>query len=87
MAQLKSEISYPFDKPGKYRIRVQGSLDQKWSERMGGLSIVSASVKDQQEPVTELIGQVRDQAALSGILNTLYELHMMLLSVEHLESD
>jgi len=30
---------------------------------------------------------VRDQAALAGVLNTLYELHLSLLSVEYLNGD
>jgi hypothetical protein len=31
----KSELSksYAFDRPGSYRIRVLGSLDESWSER------------------------------------------------------
>jgi hypothetical protein len=33
-----------------------------------------------------LVGQVRDQAELSGVPNALYELHMTLLSVEYLDS-
>jgi len=39
------------------------------------------------EPVTELVGQVRDQAALAGMLNSLYELHLTLLSVEYLNDE
>ena len=31
------------------------------------------------------VGQLRDQAELAGVLNTLYELHLVLLSVECLE--
>jgi 16S rRNA A1518/A1519 N6-dimethyltransferase RsmA/KsgA/DIM1 with predicted DNA glycosylase/AP lyase activity len=34
--------------------------------------------------VTVLQGHVSDQAELAGILNTLYELHLPLLSVQHL---
>jgi hypothetical protein len=78
---------YTFDKPGNYRIRVQGMIDESWSERLGGLLITSGGIEDQKGSVTELVGQVRDQAELSGVLNTLYELHMTLLSVEYLNSD
>jgi hypothetical protein len=35
--------------------------------------------------VTTLEGYLRDQAALFGVLNTLYELHLPVLSVECLE--
>ena len=34
-----------------------------------------------QKPVTILSGQVRDQAALMGVLNSLYDLHLKILSV------
>ena len=74
---------YLFDKPGNYRIRVQGILNESWSERLGGLLITAGRVDDQEGPVTELFGQVRDQAALAGLLNSLYELHMTILLVEY----
>jgi hypothetical protein len=78
---------YAFDRPGNYHIRVLGILDESWSERLGGLRITACSSKDQEGPVTELIGKVRDQAKLAGVLNSLYELHLTLLSVEYLNSD
>ena len=86
MTQADTRKSFPFDRPGNYRIRVIGSLDEHWSERLGGLRITTSSLKD-QEPVTVLVGQIRDQAELSGVLNTLYEFHSTLLSVECLNSD
>jgi hypothetical protein len=78
---------YLFDKPGNYRIRVQGILNESWSERLGGLRITAGRVDDQDGPVTELFGKVLDQAELAGLLNSLYELHMTLLSVEYLNGD
>ena len=87
MTQPKSRKSFPFDRPGKYQIRVQGFLDERWSERLGGLRITACALKDHEGPVTELVGQVRDQAELAGVLNSLYELHLTLLSVECIGSD
>ena len=86
MAQSDNEISYPFDKPGKYRIRVQGVLAESWSERLGGMRITTEELKDHGSS-TALVGQIRDQAELSGVLNTLYDLHMTLLSVEYINKD
>jgi hypothetical protein len=40
-----------------------------------------------QGQVTMLVGTLRDQAELSGVLNTIYELHLTLLSVEFLDSE
>jgi hypothetical protein len=62
-------------------------LDESGSEKLGSLRITACSLKDQEGPVTELVGQVRDQAKLAGVLNTLYELHLTLLSVEYLNGD
>jgi len=87
MPKVKSKKSFPFNRQGKYRICVLGSLDESWSERMGGMRITASSLRDQERPVTELVGQIRDQAELSGVLNTLYELHLTLLSVEMLEDE
>jgi hypothetical protein len=86
MGNIKSKKSFPFDRPGNYSIRVLGSLDESWSERLGGLRITTSSLAN-QGPVTAIVGQMRDQAELSGVLNTLYELHLTLLSVETLEGD
>ncbi len=83
MPREESRKSFPFNRPGNYRIRVLGSLNESWSKRLGGFRITAGSLKDQEGPVTELVGKVRDQAELSGILETLYELHMSILLVEY----
>ncbi len=51
---------------------------------VGSMAITSTSTKEKL-PVTLLVGHLIDQAALSGVLNTLYELHLPLLSVENLD--
>jgi hypothetical protein len=70
--------------PATYRIRVQGCLDKSWTDRLGGMAI-TADPATKKAPVTILMGHLADQAALSGILSTLYELHLALLSVENLD--
>ena len=54
---------------------------------VSGLRITDCSQRDQEGSVTELYGKVRDQAELAGLLNSLYELHQTLLSVECLYND
>lgn len=54
-----------------------------WSDRFGAMQIFSPP-PEADCAVTALQGHVRDQAELAGILNTLYELHLPLLSVQHL---
>jgi hypothetical protein len=51
---------------------------------VGGMAITSTTTKEKL-PVTLLVGHLIDQAALSGVFNTLYELHLPLLSVENLD--
>jgi hypothetical protein len=70
--------------PGRYQISIEGFLDENWSDRLGGLRIVTIQMAGERL-VTMLTGEVVDQAALLGILNALYDLHYPLLSVRRLE--
>ncbi len=68
------------DRSATYRIRIQGSLSRSWADYLGGLDI---QVTDESVwPVTILSGSLIDQAALMGVLNSLYDLGYPLLSVE-----
>ena len=72
-------------KPASYCIEVQGCLDETWSDRLAGMRIRTSCRGDTE--VTTLSGQVRDQAELLGVLNSLYELHLPLLSLEILSRE
>ena len=73
--------------PATYRISVQGNLNESWSDRLGGMAI-TATRDPNGLPVTTLTGWLRDQAALLGVLNALYDpLHLPLLSVEYLADE
>lgn len=72
-----------FDLPGRYRIRVHGRLSASWVSRLGEMSITVRQAASQQ-PVTTLTGEVIDQAALMGVLSTLYDMGFPLLKVERL---
>ena len=69
-----------------YRIQVQGQLDERWSPNLGEMMIES-TVTPNQGPVTTLEGTLLDQAALAGVLNTLYSLGLPLLSVQYVPSE
>lgn len=62
--------------PGWYEIRLQGRLDERWTAWFEGMTIEAAP-----DGVTVLRGQVRDQAALHGILARLRDLSIPLVSV------
>ncbi len=86
MSQKQLREGMKFETPATYRIRVQGKLDEGWLERLGGMA-VTPDTGEHKAPVTILVGHLTDQAVLSGILNTLYELHLPLLSVENLDEE
>lgn len=69
-------------KPARYRIRVQGLLAPERAACFGGLTL-SWHPPDQ----TVFTGQIVDQAALRGILNTICDLGLPLLEVRRLESE
>ena len=48
---------------------------------------ITINSRGDQEPVTTLVGTLCDQASLAGVLNSLYEFHFTLLSVEILEDE
>jgi hypothetical protein len=63
---------------------VKGELDEDYSMRLGGMQITSEQ-KQGRYPVSVLIGKLSDQAELSGILNALYDMHLIVLSVQAIE--
>ncbi len=69
-----------FDLPATYLIKVQGRIDPTWTDRLEGMTI-NLDMAEADSPVTTLAGELRDQSALAGVLNTLYELHLPVLSV------
>jgi hypothetical protein len=69
-----------FDAPATYQIQVQGIIAPGWSDRLEGMGI-TVSEPDDAPSVTTLLGELIDQAALSGVLNTLYTMHLPVLSV------
>lgn len=67
---------------GSYRIRLSGHLAPRWASRFDGMSLTSDS-----DGNTVLEGTVVDQSALHGLLNTLRDLGLPLISVVPLEPD
>ena len=83
MKKLTITQEFSFTKPAVYKIHVQGDLGTSSSAKLGGMQITLLNSKN-REPESMLIGRITDQAALSGILYTLYELHLTILSVSML---
>jgi hypothetical protein len=70
--------------PATYRIEVEGQLHENWSDLVAGMRITSRKRTD-QSIVTCLTGRVTDQSGLTGLLNSLAELHLPILTVENLD--
>jgi hypothetical protein len=60
-----------------YRITVKGTLDDGWSPWFDGLRITHDANGD-----TALVGNVRDQAALHGLLAKIRDLGLTLIAIE-----
>ena len=60
-----------------YRIQVQGHLDDRWSDWLGGLAI-----QRQDDGTTVLVGPVVDQAALHGVIALIRDLGLPLLAMD-----
>jgi hypothetical protein len=70
--------------PAVYQIRMEGVLDEKWSDWFNGMSIAFERTGD-GPPITTLSGAVADQAELRGMLSKIWDLNLTLISVIRLE--
>lgn len=61
---------------GIYAIRVQGRLEPRWSTWFGGFTLTA-----DPDGTTVITGTVVDQAALHGLLQSLHDLGLPLVSV------
>jgi hypothetical protein len=71
--------SLTLDDAVRCTIRVAGDLEPRWSDRLRGLRIATEVVSGRA--TTKLSGELPDQAALMGVLLSLYNLGLALLSV------
>jgi hypothetical protein len=70
------------DQPRRYEIRLRGHLDSRWAARFDGMTLTTTG-----DGTTVLEGPVVDQAALHGLLRTLYDVGLPLLSVNEVGTD
>ena len=79
----QAEPEFSFQKPAVYKIKVQGEVKKSRTEKLHGLQI-NIERSPSRSPVSVLVGQINDQSALSGVMHTLYEMHMTVISVHML---
>jgi hypothetical protein len=80
MASRLNWSTFNLATPAIYHITVRGHLDDGWSNQLGGVAIRNERTPD-ETPITILHGELVDQAALFGVLNSLFGLGLPLLSV------
>lgn len=74
MAYPKKDIN----KSRIYEIRLRGRLDKDWSDWLEGMVI------SHDDDTTILKGKVLDQAALRGILSSIWDLNRTVISVRQI---
>lgn len=67
-----------------YEISVEGELDESWSDWFNGL-LQRTQQAGTGTIITTLTGPVADQAALRGIICSIWDLNLVLLSVQRLD--
>ncbi len=65
-----------------HEIRVQGRLDDRWVDWLEGLALTR-----ENDGTTTLTGPLADQAALHGVLNTIRDLNLPIVSVRRVYLD
>lgn len=79
--EKKASTAVTMHGPAIYRIHVRGRLDTSYTDRIGGMQISESRGADGTSE-SILVGRLVDQAALSGILTFLYDLHLPVVSVK-----
>ncbi|MCG3142407.1 MAG: hypothetical protein HDKAJFGB_03875 [Anaerolineae bacterium] len=69
------------DARAMYLIRVLGELDSAWLDYFGDISL-AVNTRRGESSVTTLCAHAADQAAVLGILNSLYQFGYPLLSLQ-----
>jgi len=70
-----------YHQPARYEIRVKGVLDAGWSDWFDGLTVFPQSGGE-----TVLMGLVRDQTALHGLLGKIRDMGLPLLVVRRMSA-
>ena len=79
MSATHSSVGDP-DEVGLHEIRIQGHLDEHWTDWLEGLTFTRES-----DGTTTLRGPLKDQAALHGVLNKIRDLALPIVSVRRVD--
>ena len=68
--------------PTTYEIKIQGSLDARWSEWFYNMSVTH-----ERDGSTTLCGPLPDQTVLHSVLTRIRDMNLKLISVNQIKSD
>jgi len=81
---MSTEMSSLIQTRRYYQITIEGKIDPSWSEWLDDLQLVSRKETNGMI-LTTLSGALTDQAALRGLLNRLWDLNLVLYSVQQVD--
>ena len=84
MASSDSVTQLKFSGPAKYQLIIKGIIPDSYHSLFGGLEHRRERSKD-GEVKSILEGELYDQAALAGILSTIYSLRLPLVGLKYIE--
>lgn len=79
----KEEFVKTYHGTSMYQITVDGKVDGPLVKNMNGMSVIHSRIKN--KTVSTLTGELSDQSALNGILNTLFDFQYAVISVMKLQ--
>jgi hypothetical protein len=81
---MSMDMNVPPSTSRCYLITVEGKIAENWSDWLGSLELVSHKEANGMQ-VTTLSGVLIDQVALRGLLNRLWDLNLVLRSVQQFD--
>jgi hypothetical protein len=86
MSMDPSSSRHLLDARCRYRIFIRGALDSGWSDRLGGMTVLTTRRADGMAATT-LSGELADQSALVGVLNMLHDFGIPLVAMERIDDE
>ena len=78
-------MNIKFQDSGIYRIVIQGGISQRWVNQFAEYIIAQEKVgEDNFKTILKM--KIMDQSHLSGILNSLYDMHLTIIEIKMIES-
>ncbi len=77
---MTKEPPLKFGSESLYRLKIQGKISASWNDQIGPIKMTQ-QMANGDVYVTTLLFNTRDQAELLGFLNTIYEMHLPIISL------